>query len=350
MIESIDVPVSDRDKTRRSLLDGLLSRATFWVIVILAVLVTFFAITQTDKFFSAYNIRALAANASVLIVLSIAQTYVLITKGIDLSVGSVLVFSSIISGKFMLAVSGSDSSTYGGITLSWPLILVGALIGILSGALWGVFNGIIIAYTRVPALIVTLGSFGMALGFAEIISGGMDIRGVPSSLVKNIGNGSILGIPVLVIIALVLAAVAGFYLQQTRFGRRTFAVGSNLEAARRAGVPVKSHLVKVYLLAGCLAGIAGFLSMAQFGTTTIGGHSIDNLNTIAAAVIGGTSLFGGVGTVIGTVIGVFIPAVLQNGFVIMGIEPFWQEVVVGIILIGAVYIDTERRRRRNGTL
>ena len=123
----------------------------------------------------------------------------------------------------------------------------------------------------------------------------------------------------------------------------TFAIGSNEEAARRVGVRVDRHLIMVYALSGLLAGFAGVLSLAQFGTTAIAGQSTTNLNVIAAVVIGGTSLFGGVGTIFGTVVGLFIPAVLQNGFVIIGVQPFWQQVAVGAVLIAAVYVDQRRR-------
>ena len=115
---------------------------------------------------------------------------------------------------------------------------------------------------------------------------------------------------------------------------------------RRAGVNVDWHLIKVYALAGTLSGLAGFMSLARFGTTTIGGHATDNLNAIAAVVIGGTSLFGGIGTILGTVFGTFIPAVLQNGFVIIGVQAFWQQVAVGAVLIVAVYLDQVRRARQ----
>jgi ribose transport system permease protein len=141
-----------------------------------------------------------------------------------------------------------------------------------------------------------------------------------------------------------VALVFGVILRMTRFGRYTYAVGSNAEAPRRAGIHVDRHLVKIYALAGTLAGLAGFLSLARFSTTTLGGHSTDNLNAIAAVVLGGTSLFGGIGTIGGTVVGVFIPAVLQNGFVITGVQPFWQQVAVGAVLIAAVYLDQLRRR------
>jgi ribose transport system permease protein len=149
-----------------------------------------------------------------------------------------------------------------------------------------------------------------------------------------------------VVIAAGVAIVFGVLLHATRFGRHTYAIGSNEEAARRAGIAVDRHLIAVYGISGLLSGLAGFLSLARFATTTLGGHATDNLQAIAAVVLGGTSLFGGVGTVLGTVVGVFIPAVLQNGFVITGVEPFWRDVAVGAVLIAAVYLDQLRRRTR----
>jgi len=144
--------------------------------------------------------------------------------------------------------------------------------------------------------------------------------------------------------ASVVALVFGIILAQTRFGRYTYAIGSNEEGVRRTGVNVDRHLIKVYALCGALAGLAGALSLARFGTTSIAGNTTLNLDAIAAIVIGGTSLFGGVGTVLGTVVGVFIPAVLQNGFVITGVETFWRDVAIGAVLIAAVYLDQLRRR------
>lgn len=248
----------------------------------------------------------------------------------------------------MLSISGSPASTYGAIRLSWGFVILGGVVAVIMGIAWGLFNGLLVAYTRVPAFIVTLGSFGVALGLAEIITGGTDVRGVPSSLVNDVGNGSIFGFPILLVIGVVVAVIAGVVLRKTIFGRWTFAIGANAEAARRAGINVGRHTAAVYALSGALAGLAGFLSLAEFGTSALAGHSTDNLNTIAAAVIGGTSLFGGIGNILGTVVGVYIPAVLQDGFVIIGVTPFWQEVVVGLILIAAVYFDTAARKRRAG--
>jgi ribose transport system permease protein len=247
----------------------------------------------------------------------------------------VLVFSGVVSAKAMHAAGGDN----------WGVIFLGLGVALAGGLAWGLINGFLVAKAKIPAFIVTLGTLGMSLGAALVISGGVDEREVPFKLITTIGTGRAFSqVPYLVIIAFAVAIVFGVILAATRFGRYTYAVGSNEEAARRAGIPVDRHLVKIYSLAGTLAGLAGFLSLARFSTTTLGGHDTDNLQAIAAVVIGGTSLFGGIGTMLGTLFGVFIPAVLQNGFVIIGVNPFWQSIAVGAVLIAAVYLDQLRRR------
>jgi ribose transport system permease protein len=306
-----------------------------WIGLILAGLIVVFAGLEYDSFVSASNIRNIFTDAAVLLVLAVGMTYVIITAGIDLSVGAVLVFSGVVSIRLMNAVGGND----------WGTILLGLGAALGAGLGWGLLNGFLVAKARIPSLIVTLGSLGMALGFALLITGGVDERDVPTKLIDTIGTGRLFDqIPYLVMISLAVATVFGIVLAATRFGRYTYAIGSNEEAARRAGIAVDRHLIKVYALAGTLSGLAGFMSLARFSTTTVGGHGTDNLQAIAAVVIGGTSLFGGIGTVLGSVFGVFIPAVLQNGFVIVGVQPFWQQVAVGAVLIGAVYLDQLRRR------
>jgi ribose transport system permease protein len=143
-----------------------------------------------------------------------------------------------------------------------------------------------------------------------------------------------------------VVVVGGLVLHYTRFGRYTYIIGSNAEAARRAGINVNRHLMWLYAWSGLLAGVAGMLSLTRFATTTIAGHGTDSLQVITGVVLGGTSLFGGIGTVVGTVVGIFIPSVLNNGFVVMDVEPFWQEVAIGFILIAAVYIDQLKRSQR----
>jgi ribose transport system permease protein len=309
-----------------------------WIGLILVALILAFSLLEYSSFVSASNARNVATDAAVLLVLSTGMTFVIITAGIDLSVGAVLVFSGVVAVKAMNGVGGDN----------WGTILVGLAVALLAGLAWGVLNGFLIAKARIPPLIVTLGTLGMSLGAALLITGGVDERDVPFKLVNTIGSGRVAAqVPYLVIIAFAVALVFGVLLAATRFGRHTYAVGSNEEAARRAGIAVDRHLIKVYALAGTLSGLAGFLSVARFATTTIGGHDTDNLQAIAAVVIGGTSLFGGIGTMLGTVFGVFIPAVLQNGFVIVGVQPFWQQVAVGAVLIGAVYLDQLRRRSQH---
>jgi len=307
------------------------------IFLVLVGLIAVFSLLQFEQFFTVSNARNVATDAAVLLIVATGLTYVIITAGIDLSVGSVLVFSSVVAARAMNAVGGGDT---------WGVIIVGLVVGLAAGLGWGMLNGFLVAKAKIPSFIVTLGTLGMALGAALLITGGVDERNVPFKLVETIGTGRLFDqIPYLILIAAAIALLFGIILAQTRFGRYTYAIGSNEEGVRRAGVNVDRHLIKVYGLSGALAGFAGVLSLARFGTTSIAGNTTLNLDAIAAIVIGGTSLFGGVGTIIGTVVGVFIPAVLRNGFVIVGVQPFWQQVAVGAVLIIAVYVDQVRRAR-----
>jgi len=304
---------------------------------VLLFLIGFFSIVLPNQFPTAFNIRSMGISASVIALLAIGQTYVIIGGGIDLSVGSVLVFSGVVAAKLMAAMGpGAPLAT---------LIVVGAGVAIVTGAAWGLLNGFLVVRTRIPDLIVTLGTMGIALGLAQVLTNGVDVS-VPLVLTTQLGNGNAIGvIPWLVVIALVVAAIMQVTLSATRFGRHTFAVGSNREAGRRVGLRVDAHRMKLYAISGLLAGLGGFLSLALYTNTTIAGHSTDNLVSIAAVIIGGTSLFGGMGSVLRSVAGVLVPVVLQNGFVIMGLQPFWQPVAIGIVLLAAVYIDVRRRSR-----
>jgi ribose transport system permease protein len=309
--------------------------STTWIILILAGMIVVFSVLEPESFATVNNARNLATNAAILLVIAVGMTFVIITAGIDLSVGAILVFAGVVSAKAMNGMGGDSAG----------VLVAGLLVALGAGAGWGVLNGLLITKARVPPLIVTLGTLGMALGLSLIITNGVDIREVPPKLVTSVGVGRLFGeIPWLVVIAAGVAVVFAVLLASTRFGRHTYAIGSNEEAARRAGIAVDRHLILVYGISGLLSGLAGYMSLARFATTTLGGHATDNLQAIAAVVLGGTSLFGGVGTVLGTVVGVFIPAVLQNGFVITGVEPFWRDVAVGAVLIAAVYLDQLRRR------
>ena len=336
----VDGPAT-QEPTGTPLARRLLAANSAWTFAILVALVAFFAIASPPgTFLSQYNITQIATNAAIYLVLGVGMTYVIITGGIDLSNGSVLILSGVLAAEFMVH--------NGGYKAGWSVILVGIVISVLTGTAWGSIQGVLVAKAKVPPFIVTLGGLGAALGLAQIITTGNDVAGgAPNVLVEGLGLGKFLGqIPWLVVLAVAVTVAFGLVLAQTRFGRYTYAVGSNAEAVRRSGIRVDRHLVKVYALAGLMAGIAGVMSLAFFHTTTIAGHSYDNLNVITAVVMGGTSLFGGRGTVVGTVIGVFIPAVLNSGLVILGVQTYWQSVAVGAVLIAAVYVDQIRRRSR----
>lgn len=330
------VPGEDLVTERRGLASVMGATST-WIFLVLLVIIGVFSSLNFDAFASISNLRNIMIDASGLLIISVGMTFVIITAGIDLSVGSVLVFASVVGAKVMQAMGGE------GLTA----ILVGLACTLAAGLAWGLVNGLLIAKARIPPLIVTLGTLGMALGSALLLTGGINVRGMPIELVTTVGIGRLFDtIPYLVLIAAGVTVFGGVLLHFTRFGRYTYAIGSNAEAARRAGINVPRHLIKVYGMAGLLAGLAGFLSLARFTATTIGGHGTDNLQAIAAVVIGGTSLFGGVGGMVGTVVGVFIPSVLRNGFIIIRVQPFWQEVAVGAVLVLAVYVDQLKRRAR----
>ena len=317
--------------------DGILERIksmqSVWILGVLVVIVAVFGALSPTTFLTAGNMTNIAQNVSIWAVLAVGMTFVIITSGIDLSVGSVLVVSSVVAAKTMEAMGGQG----------WTTALVGLVLSVIVGLGWGILNGFLVAKAKVPPLIVTLGTLSVALGIAQIITGGLDVRAAPDVLQDNIGYGRLAGIPAITIIALIVVIIGGVVLHRTRFGRYTYAIGSNEISARRVGINVDRKLIQIYALSGLLAGFAGILSLAQYGTTTIAGQSLTNLNVIAAVVIGGTSIFGGQGSMFGSMVGLFIPAVLQSGFVIIGVSPYWQTVAVGTILIAAVYVDQQRR-------
>jgi ribose transport system permease protein len=316
-----------------SFLKRLANLQSVWILGVLLVIVVAFSIAAGDKFLSTSNFSLISQNIAVWAVLGVGMTFVIITSGIDLSVGSVLVFSSVVAAKVMQSVGGDG----------WGVAFLGILAALIAGIAWGTLNGFLIAKAKIPPLIVTLGALSVALGLAQVLTGGIDIRAVPESLTDFNTYIKILGIPALPFVALIVVIIGGIVLHKTRFGRYTYAIGSNELGARRVGINVDRHLILVYALSGAMAGLGAVLALAQFGTTTIAGQSLTNLNVIAAVVIGGTSIFGGEGSIFGTVVGLFIPAVLQAGFVIVGVESFWQGVAVGSVLVAAVSVDQSRR-------
>jgi ribose transport system permease protein len=335
--ETSPVPATAPPSEERA--TGMLARLSrlqaLQIILVLALIVIIFGAMKPGSFLTVFNIRGIVQDTSILAVLGVGMTFVIITGGIDLSVGSVLVFSGVVADKAMANVGGAQG---------WTSAIVGLVVAVAAGLAWGLLNGFFIAKAKVPPLIVTLGTLGAALGLAEVITGGVDLRDVPNVMVNDIGFGNIVGqVPWLAVIAAIVVVGGIVLLHRTRFGLHTYAIGSNPEAGRRSGVNVPRKLIMIYALSGLLAGFAGWMNLAFYQSTTIGGQSTTNLSVIAGVVIGGTSLFGGYGSIFGSIVGLFIPATLQDGFVIIGIQPFWQQVVVGAVLIAAVYVDQQRR-------
>lgn len=311
---------------------------TVSIAIVLVVLLVGFRIGSA-AFFSQANWLATSQYAVEYLILAIGETYVIVAGGIDLSVGANLGFASMAAAVVMtsLSPSGSDPGT---------TILVGFVVSVAVGGAVGLVNGLLITKVKLGPFITTLGTLGMLTGGIDLLHGGTEIANLPNEL-GNLGNtayGGWFTLPVIIMAG--LAVGSGLVLATTRFGMNNYAVGSSEVAARRSGVNVERHMLAVYTLAGLLAGIAGFLVMARFADASPLAGANDELDAIAATVIGGASLLGGRGSVLGTSIGTAIVAMLVTGLVIINVQPFWQQVAVGGVLIGAVAIDRVNRSAR----
>lgn len=289
---------------------------------LLALLLAITLSLVSPYFLTANNLFNLLDQAMVVGIVAIGMTFVILTGGIDLSVGSVAGFSGIVLG---LALQ------------SFP-IPIAILFGILAGAGLGLISGLLIGRFGLAAFVVTLGMMAIARSLAYIFSGATSITNLPEGL-NRIVYSSFLGLPANVILLLVLYAAAWGYLTYTKGGCTIYAIGSNREAARNAGLNVSLHGVVPYVVAGALSAVAITMSSAQImSIDPLAGTSLE-LDAIAAVVIGGASLFGGRGTVVGTLIGVFIMVMIRNGLNLLGVSPFWQGSAVGGVIIAAVLIE-----------
>jgi ribose transport system permease protein len=320
----------------RPLLRRFATSTPVYMTGVLVALIVIFSIVKPNAFPSTTNASNILSYATTFLVMGTGITYVMIAGGIDLSIGSVLIFANVCAAKAMGALGTNNVLT----------VIVGIAVALAAGLAWGIFNGLCVTKLRVPPLITTLGTLGAVLGIADLIVSGNDIRTVPPVLL-NVETGSFLGLNWLIWVSFVVVVIGGLVLGLTRFGRHVYVIGSNAEAARRGGIDVNRYLLRLYALSGLLAGLAGMMSLTQFATTTISGHATDFLIVITGVVLGGISLFGGIGSIAGAVVGIFISAVLINGFIIMNVQPFWQQVVIGFFLIAAVYLDQLRRRNRD---
>jgi ribose transport system permease protein len=296
-----------------------------------ALIVLFVALSfASPHFLTADNLFNIGSQTAVIAIIAAAQTLVIITKGIDLSVGSVAALAGVVAA-ITVRDFGFD-------------VWTAAAIAIAVGAAAGAVNGLLIAAARLPPFIATLGTMSVGRGLVFIVTGAVGVYSLPESF-QLIGNGEIAGVPFAIIVTVLVAAGTGAMLSQTRFGQHVYAMGSNLEAARRSGIPVRRNLLQVYVLAGALVGLGGMIAASRVNSGQPNYGIGLELDVIAAAVIGGASLFGGQGRIAGTLIGAFLIALVRNGSVLLGINIHYQQVIVGLIIWAAVYFDQYRRRR-----
>lgn len=303
---------------------------------VLGLMVLTFGLLNTELFTKAAWLSI--SNFSVqYLLLAVGQLFVIITGGIDLSDGAVLGFTGMVSGAVMQSMLRSHDGNV--ITT-----VVGFVVALALGAAIGALNGFLITLLKLPPFIVTLGSLTAVGAAPSLINGGTEVSNLPPQI-GNIGTSAIGGwVYTTFLVAAVAALVCGLLLHRTRFGLRTFAIGSNGLSARRAGINVDRHLVWVYMISGLLAGLAGMMVMANFDVANPLSGQNDELDAIAAVVIGGASLFGGRGHMIGTVVGTMIISLLVTGLVLVNVNGSWTEVATGIIIVAAVALDQVRLR------
>jgi ribose transport system permease protein len=308
----------------------------------LTILIVFFEIwarTEYDVSFilNTYNLQSISVFATAPLLLALGQTFVIISAGIDLSLGFVMGLASVVAAHI-----ANYAAAQLGLPL-FPAMLLGILAGVAITMFPGLVNGGLIAHLRVPPFIGTLGMYGVARGTAYLTAGGMTVS-VSNDWYSTIGNSRIWGIPVLVILTAIACLVMHYMLSQTRFGQHTYAMGASQAAARRAGINVKRQTMKIYFLSAIMAGVAGALYTGRFSAGAPQAGEPLLLDSIAAVVIGGASLFGGSGTIWGTIAGALVIAVIQYGLVFIDVEPFWQFIAVGTVIIISVLVDQLQRR------
>ena len=279
------------------------------------------------RFLSVQSIRDLLLNASIIALLTVGQTLVVVTRNVDLSVGSVLGLTAFMTGTLFVGRPGLP-------------VVVAVVAGVLVGVVCGAVNGAVTAVGKVPSLVVTLGTLYVFRGVDYAWAGGRQINAadLPDSLL-TLGSGRLLGVPHLVAITVVLVAVAAFALRSYRSGRELYAIGSNPDAAVLAGIPVGRRLFCAFVLSGAVAGLAGVLFTARYGTVDATAGTGFELQVISAVVVGGVAIFGGSGSVVGAALGALLLSTIGSAIVVLRVPSFWQQAIVGALLIGAIALD-----------
>ena len=299
----------------------------FGILIALLLVIVAATIANPNFLFSTDGWRDLLLTPSILVLLAVGQAIVIITRNVDLSVGSVLGLSAYLCGRLFIDLEGI------------PIIAVFVIV-IIFGGLLGLVNGALVAFAKVPSLVITLGTLYAYRGINVLWTGGDRINA--SDLPRDflaLGTGQILFIPILTIIALVVLAVAGWLMKNTRGGREFYAIGSDPSAAELYGLRVTRRLLTAFVLSGALAGLGGVLYAARYGTISSQAGSGLELDAVASAVIGGVAIFGGSGTVWGAAIGAVLLLTINRALPILGIPDFWHRAVVGALIIGAIVLD-----------
>jgi rhamnose transport system permease protein len=309
-------------------------RLTEWVfrvrelgIVVALVILIGVTAAMEPRFIHADSLRNLALNAAIFAILAAGQTLVIITRNVDLSVGSVLGLAAFMAGDLLSSHPG----------LPIPVVM---LLGMGLGGACGLLNGTLVTFGQVPALVVTLGTLYAFRGLAFLWTSGRQVNAetLPDSFL-NLGTGSVLGIPALALIAIVVVLVVGQVLRDFRPGRELYAIGSNPEGARLAGVRSDRRVLTAFVLSGALAGLAGVLFTARFGTVDATAGTGYELTVIAAAVVGGVAIFGGIGSVYGAALGALLLGTITSSLIVLKVEAFWQQAAIGALLLAAIAFD-----------
>jgi ribose transport system permease protein len=311
---------------RRRLLSAMLRDVgPFGVVILLGVVLTFLS----PYFLRSGNIEAIFLQMSTIAIIAVGQTMVIITAGIDLSVSTIVALAGVVSTTLMVY------NHFG--------VIAGILAGMAVGAIAGLANGLLITRLHLPPFIATLGMLSVCEGVALLIPNGQAVYGVPQSF-HFLGGGYLGPIPMAAIVMVVVAVIGYVVLAHTTLGRAAYAIGGNAETARLSGINVTRSLIYVYMISGLLAGLAGVMEASRVVSGQPDAGNNYNLNSIAAAVIGGASLFGGEGTVLGALIGALLMEIISNGSDLLNISTFWQDVVIGVVIVLAVFYDNIRRR------
>jgi ribose transport system permease protein len=298
----------------------------FFALVGLVILITGFQPNFIDR----RNLFLVSRQIALTAILALGVLFVILTGGIDLSVGSTVGLSGFLCGLAMAA----------GLH---PLLAI--VVGLLTGAIVGAVNGTIVAFVGVTPFIVTLGMLGVARGAVLVLKHGDSVREISKAFIA-FGNGSVLGISVPVIILLIIAVECYLVLGRSVFGRQVFAIGGNEKAAALSGINTRAVKFLTYVLSGVLSAVTGILFVARFQSAQADAGKGMELDAIAAAVIGGTSLMGGEGSVAGVLLGAIIMGVIRNGLVLMQVSSYWQELIIGTIIVLAAILDVIRSRKR----